>query len=147
VVDRSNDVFMKLITFCLAVIIALNLGCGSASPVVGKWKPAQRYDRFQENWEPAKDDVFLEFSADGKFTGFLKGKRTGGSYTVDASANPNHLTLDDSNSETINVVFKIEGNSMTWKSYLDTGAIFPPNLEPVDNEPNFELVKFERQQQ
>jgi hypothetical protein len=84
--------------------------------------------------------------ADGKFTGFLKGKRTGGTYTVDTTANPNHLILMEGKSETTNAAFKVEGNTLTLKSYLDTGAIFPPNVEPGSNEPSFELVKFERQQ-
>jgi hypothetical protein len=138
--------FMKFVAFILAITIALTLGCGSPSPVVGKWKPSQRYDRFQESWEPAKDDVYVEFTSDGKFNGFLKGKRAGGAYTVDTTGTPQHLILNDGNSGTINVTFQLEGNTMTWKSYLDTGAIFPPSLEPLDNEPNFELVKFERQQ-
>jgi|KBSSwiStaDraftv2_1062776.scaffolds.fasta_scaffold229600_3 hypothetical protein len=137
---------MKFVALLLVITIALNLGCGSPSPIVGKWKPSQRYDRFQETWEPAKDDVFVEFSSDGKFSGFLNGKRTGGTYTVDTTGTPHHLILNDGNSGTTNVVFKIEGNTLTWKSYLDTAAIFPPNLEPLNNEPNFELVKFERQQ-
>jgi hypothetical protein len=107
----------------------------------------QRYDRFQQTWAPASDGgAFLQFSADGKFSGFLRGERASGTYTVDASVMPHHLVLNDATSGIINVAFKIEGNTMTWKSYLDTAAVFPPNLEPVDNEPSFELVKLERQQ-
>ena len=138
---------MRAIGFVLAIVIALTFGCSPTSPVVGKWKPAERYDRFNETWQPAKDDVFLEFLADGSFTGFLKGKRTGGTYTVDATGNPHHLTLNEGKSETTNAAFKLEGNTLILKSYLDTGAIFPPSVEPEDNEPSFELVKFERQQQ
>jgi hypothetical protein len=145
--NPGNEIFMRFVALFLAVAFALTLGCGSSSPVVGKWKPAQRYDRLSGTWEAAKDDVFLEISSDGTYGGFLKSKRTGGTYTVDTSVNPAHLTFNDRKSGTINTVFKVEGNTLTLKSYLDTEEIFPPNLEPVENEPSFELVRFERQQQ
>jgi hypothetical protein len=137
---------MKLVALLLIITFALILGCGTSDPLVGRWKPVQRYDRFKETWEPAGDGVlFLQLSGDGKFSGFVRGERAGGTYTVDTTVTPHHLILNDANSGTINVVYKIEGNSMTWKSYLDTGATFPQNLEPGNDEPSFELVKIERQ--
>ena len=126
-------------------MLAATLGCTPPDPIVGNWKPAQRYDRFHETWEPAKDEVYLEFLPDGKYSGFTKEKLSRGTYKVDNTQTPNRLILNDEKSGPMNSVFKVDGRNLTMKSYVNAGADFPSDLEPASGEAAFELVILERQ--
>jgi hypothetical protein len=136
---------IRLVGLLLAIAIVFTVGCSTPDPIVGNWKPEQRYDRFHEAWEPAKDEVYLEFSPDGKYSGFTKGKLSRGTYKVDSSTVPHTLIFNDDKSGPMNSVFKVEGNNLTMKSYVGAGADFPENLEPASGEPAFELVILKRQ--
>ena len=142
---QSNLRFVhKFSALICVVIVAISCGCSSKS-IVGKWKSVQRYDSFHEKWEPAKDDVDIEFSAGGTYKALTLGKLTQGIYTTDKSRTPNRLVLTDEKSGTFSTVFIVDERTLTLKGFKDGRSEFPTTLDPDNNESVFELVRLERQ--